>query len=99
MQASCRDRRGCSDRLAFGRLDETGRHFDGGAFASSIGAEVAETFAGLNRKADAADRGHKSWQTTVGYIKVIAMFVTLTVLSLAVLAAIVVMDCGPSVIA
>jgi hypothetical protein len=28
---------------------------------------------------------HKSWQITVGYIKVIAMFVTLTVLSLAVL--------------
>ena len=43
--------------LTFGRLDQPGQHLHGGALAGSVGPEVAEDFAGLDRETDLADGG------------------------------------------
>src|SRR5690242_19732484 len=38
--------------LAVGGLEESGQHFDGGAFAGAVGAEVTQHLPGLKRKVD-----------------------------------------------
>ena len=40
------------DDLPVRRLEQASEHFDGGAFAGAVGAEVAENLSGLQRKGD-----------------------------------------------
>ena len=43
--------------VAGGGLQESGEHFDGGAFSGAVGSEVAENFAGVDDEADAIHGG------------------------------------------
>src|SRR6185436_13444188 len=44
------------ENISAGRLDQSGEHFHGRAFAGSIGSHVPEDLAGTNGEADTIDR-------------------------------------------